>query len=205
MNKSGYIKKENGSNNLILSFQSASKKSLNKFEWLEPLNRMQSDFDILCLKDYSQKWYLSRLRNIGKNIYHTCNFISKQTQKYKSVICIGSSMGGYASVLYGSLFNVKSVIAFGPQTDLKYGLSARKFNRLPNEPKKLYGNLKNVINGETHYYINTNGDYNNKLHSLHHYDNIKTDKKNVFFLSGGARDCLKSGKLKELILSEFNR
>jgi hypothetical protein len=114
-------------------------------------------------------------------------------------------MGGYASVLYGSLFNVKSVIAFGPQTDLKYGLSARNFNRLPNEPKKLYGNLKNVINGETHYYINTNGDYNNKLHSLHHYDNIKIDKKNVFFLSGGARDCLKSGKLKEIILREFNR
>jgi hypothetical protein len=103
-------------------------------------------------------------------------------------------MGGYASILFGSLLNVNCVIATRPQTDLEYitdKCNGRNGHCESNELWKAsiglskiidsksfqkYKNLNKIINDSTiYYYI---GFYEDKdgWHDIHHYDNVKKFK-----------------------------
>jgi hypothetical protein len=64
-----------------------------------------------------------------------------QTGNYDKVLFMGTSTGGYASILFGSLCHVKDVISFVPYTILK------------NSIDKKYSNLKNIINDTTQYVV----------------------------------------------------
>ena len=74
---------------------------------------------------------------------------------------MGTSAGGYASILFGSLCNVHKVISFIPQTILE------------NPINTIYKNLKNVINPNVNYILH--GDINDQeiLHHISHCENIK--------------------------------
>jgi len=54
---------------------------------------------------------------------------------------MGVSAGGYASILFGSLCNINSVIAFIPRT------------KLINPIDKKYADLKLIINNQTNYIL----------------------------------------------------
>ena len=54
---------------------------------------------------------------------------------------MGVSAGGYSSILFGSLCNVSSVIAFIPRT------------KLINPINKKYGDLKLIVNNQTDYIL----------------------------------------------------
>ena len=70
---------------------------------------------------------------------------------------MGTSAGGYASILFGSLCNVHKVISFIPQTILK-----NPFNTI----------YKNVINPNVNYILH--GDINDQgIHHISHCENIK--------------------------------
>lgn len=80
---------------------------------------------------------------------------------------MGTSAGGYAAILYGSLCNkVNGVISFIPQTILKNPIDIK------------YENLKNIINNETTY--NLHGDASitdiNDLHHIYHCNNLQNYK-----------------------------
>ena len=116
-----YVKVGNGKKKLIVSFASIAhlgferKSSLMKWKFVEGYN-----FDVLYLRDQNKHWYLSELTGIGKQFDHTKRFFSTLFRKYQQVLCTGASMGGYASILYGSLLNVEKVVASRPPTDLQY-------------------------------------------------------------------------------------
>ena len=145
-----------------------------------------NNFDILYMRNVDKTWYLCGLPEIGDTFSDTLNFLKSITSKYETTIYIGSSMGGYASILFASLLNGSVVISQMPQTDLEYimkdnsekGAGARSLLKTVVEchPKtwNSYKNLNTVINDSTQYIVGKFDSDANVLHDHHHRDNIKS-------------------------------
>lgn len=178
-----YCKVGEHSENLIVCFASNAhdgferKKSLLDLKYNKKYN-----IDILYLRN-RRKWYLGGLPGIGKNIIHTKSFLKNIFRNYNKVVCTGGSAGGYASLLFGSLLQVDSVVAMDAQTDLNYlidKLSPKNHQMMDFQKRKKecpvswnkFSKIKNVINDQVNYYVYFNGG-NDVLHGLHHYDRIK--------------------------------
>jgi hypothetical protein len=188
-----YVKIGNNSKNLIVSFAGngpAKKDFFQRKTSLMELKYHRNDFDVLYLRNLN-KWYLGGLTGIGNNINHTIAFLKKEFAKYNKVCCTGSSAGGYASLLFGSLLNVNKVITTIAQTDLQYcvdnlpdGLPEKQ--NLINRSKEClvtwnkYNKIVNVLNENVLYNVFYKGDEHCKkprdfvLHGDHHYDEIKS-------------------------------
>ena len=184
---------ENGTTDtIIVCFQSRAVQNLNKFEWLESIKRLNLNCGILIIKDYSSKWYLSRLRNIGKNHRHTVSFIKNKVESYNKRIFIGSSMGGFGALLYGTICNANLIFAFSPQTNLRKNITnQRQLWRIPFV--KEYGDLSQVLQtGMKIFYIQKlPKDDSDPLHGLSNYTNIEKfvekliEEDNIEFLKNG--------------------
>lgn len=165
-----YFKINHNNKTLIISFAGNAHNGFERKSSLIQLQYERNDFDLLFLRNY-RKWYLGGLNKIGKNINHTISFLKKEFAKYNKTICIGSSAGGYASILFGSLLNANYIISISPQTDLEYiiksllqkkkkpGLHSAINNLIVRKtqcPKtwKKYNKLNDIINETSIYYIN---------------------------------------------------
>lgn len=105
------------SETLFVSFASFYDKGTERFDW----NIIRKfDTDALLIRDLSMCWYLCGLKNISVDVESTVDWLNQQISRYSKVFFFGSSMGGYASILYGSLVDHQSVEvhAFSPQVDL---------------------------------------------------------------------------------------
>jgi hypothetical protein len=90
-------------------------KEKDKYEWYG--TRIPNAYKHIFLRDIKKQWYLS---GINKDIYTPqmlLAFLQKETLGY-SVILVGSSAGGFASVLYGSLLNAIKVYTFNGQFEI---------------------------------------------------------------------------------------
>ena len=159
----------NGNKILIVCFGGMQLKFAAElpFEFLNYLSTEYSNIcDLFFFVDKDQCWYHKGIKGITKNIDETVLYLDNIIKKgnYKKVIFMGTSAGGYASILFGSLCqNVTNVISFIPQTKLK-------------KPKNLkYADLKNVINNNTNYLLY--GDLSiidkNDNHHISHCENIE--------------------------------
>ena len=76
------------------------------------------DCHVILIRDSKQSWYHNGINGFGDNINELKNNIKEIIKKinYSIIITIGSSMGGYAALLFGNLLNVNGIIAFCPQT-----------------------------------------------------------------------------------------
>lgn len=64
--------------------------------------------------------------------------------KFKKIICIGQSAGGYMSILFGNLLNVNKIVAFVPQINI-YTVHMNKFRyQLIDKYKLLTFKYKNL-------------------------------------------------------------
>jgi hypothetical protein len=88
-----------------------------RFDW-NILNKF--DTDLLLIKDVKMAWYLCGVDGISSDVSETVEFIHQYTNKYKKLLFFGSSMGGYAALLYGSLVSHgdKTINSFGPQVNI---------------------------------------------------------------------------------------
>ena len=83
----------------------------------------------IFINDTASLWYLAGIPGITRDIHGTINLIEKLAlhNKYRKIICIGASMGGYMSLLTGYLIGATHIVVFSPQTFLdednrkKYG------------------------------------------------------------------------------------
>lgn len=92
----------------------------NAFEWYGiryPLAQKH-----IFVRDVFKQWYLKGINNIINSPERLLSFLEKETSGYKT-ICIGSSAGGYAAVLYGTLLKSDRVYAFNSQFELASLLS----------------------------------------------------------------------------------
>ena len=76
------------------------------------------DCHFIYLKDTKQAWYQLGVVGLGDTITDVSNNLKEiiKNINYSTIITIGSSMGGYAAMLFGSLIGANSILAFGPQT-----------------------------------------------------------------------------------------
>ena len=181
MNNSYY--KVNGINNdtLIVSFAGNDTliNGIKRFEFLNFLEKNFNNIDKHFYIDHHFDSYHKGISGISNNIDQTIIYLKNEIKKYKNVIFLGASSGGYASILFGSLLNINHVIAFIPQTI-----------RLKQNIDEKYRDISGYINNTTQYYIygDTSISNINDVHHISHceriahHPNVFLTKKNIFKL-----------------------
>ena len=114
-----------------------------EFEFVNFLEKNYNDYDRYLYLDKYNKWYHKGIDRISTYVNETLTYLKEIINNYEEMIFIGSSAGGYADILFGSLLNVNKIIAFKPQTII----------RLQEDINIDYINLKPYINSTTAYYL----------------------------------------------------
>jgi predicted esterase YcpF (UPF0227 family) len=167
----------NNYDNLIICFGGMALKmgGILPFEFLNYLSKTYNNCDLIFFIDKNQCWYHKGIDGITSNIDETVEYLNKLlinkgiNERYKKILFMGISAGGYASILFGSLCNVNNVIAFIPRT------------KLINPIDEKYQDLKNIVNTNTQYKIIGHlceKDVNNNHHisqcrNLNGFENVK--------------------------------
>ena len=168
MSKSEY-KIINGNKNLIICFGGMALQfgGILPFEFLNYLSSIyKNNCDLIFFIDNHQCWYHKGIKDITNNIDETILYLNNIIKhgNYQKVIFMGTSAGGYGSILFGSMCkNVNHVISFIPQTIIKNPINLN------------YSNLKDIINENSKYILY--GDKSiqdiNDLHHILHCENIE--------------------------------
>ena len=178
MSRSCYKMDQNDSDTLIVSFAGNAKKfgGIDRFEFVNFLEKHFPDFNRHFYTDTYTNSYHDGIFGISNNIDQTVCYLKNEIEKYKNVIFLGVSAGGYAAILFGSLLNITSVIAFIPQT----------VRRNQSNVDEKYRDIRKYINNSTKYYLYGDlsvSNMNDPHHISHcvrisHFPNVFITKKN---------------------------
>jgi hypothetical protein len=200
MNES-FLKQNAGtiSDTLIVTFASYNKTFglLPRFEFANFLENHFSNVDRHFYVDHILDLYHKGIRGISANIDETVVYLKGEIAKYKNVIFVGVSAGGYAAILFGSLLNIQSVLAFIPQT-----------LRLKPHIDERYRDISPYINGHTQYYLygdmsiinETDCHHISHCERISHHPNVFLVKKNRF----NAKQMRDNGELLEIFTKLIN-
>lgn len=125
------------------------------YEWYG--TRVEKSHKHIFIRDIFKQWYLAGINSKIDTPAKLLEFLRHETKGFK-IITIGSSAGGYAAILYGSLLNVCRVIAFNPQSELKSEMEKSNETknpllfRLKETPLFKYFDLLDWINSQTDIY-----------------------------------------------------
>lgn len=88
----------------------------NRFEWKKniPSNAQRAIF----VRDVYKQWYLDGISEQRNSIDALCDLIREQAEG-NDIVCVGSSAGGYAAALIGSLVGAKCSFVFSGQFSLE--------------------------------------------------------------------------------------
>ncbi len=91
------------------------------------LDRHFPDATRILLRDLSDSWYNAGLPGVGGTVDEIAGRIEEEIAGAgaERVLTVGSSMGGYAAILFGCLIGAERTIALGPQTLLDPELPER--------------------------------------------------------------------------------
>lgn len=152
----------------------------NFFEWYG--TRIKYAHKHILIRDVFKQWYLSGINKQINTPEKLVEFLKIETQGYE-VVSIGSSAGGYASVLYGSLLNAKRAIVFNAQFEIKTLLWSSNQEKDPlifryqELPVSKYYDLKPLINKnlEIFYFTSANSKWDSEqCEHIQELDNVKT-------------------------------
>ena len=177
MNDFFYKIKVNDSNTLIVSF-AGNAKLFGGIQVFEFQNFFEKYFNNVSRNFYIDKYidsYHKGVSGVSTNIDETVIHLKNEIKDYQNVVFLGVSAGGYAAILFGSLLNINTVIAFIPQTILHNENLDEK-----------YRDISIYINDKTKYYIygdSSISDVNDCHHISHcerisHYSNVFITRKN---------------------------
>ncbi|MET3548133.1 hypothetical protein ABID47_004761 [Paenibacillus favisporus] len=158
----------NSSDTLLIFFGGISKglhsgMGIPLFEYLKISESLDSKK--VFIRDFDQAWYH---KGLGvSNIYnmHTLKTYLEgliKISRTENVVLIGNSMGGYASILLGSLINYPiKVLAFSPQTFIG------KVNSEVNNDNRWYNEMQNIPEGLPEEYLDLNKMFNKRKNDSH--------------------------------------
>ena len=179
-----YKIKNNNSDTLIVSFAGHDRMfgGIQRFEFVNFLQTYCNNIDRYFYTDKHLDSYHKGIFGITNDIDETVVYLKKEIETYKNVIFLGVSSGGYAAILFGSLLNINSVIAFIPQT----------IRRNKNVDEK-YRDIAQYINDTTQYRIYGDLSVSNQTdcHHISHCERI-SHHPNVFLTK------MKHFRLKEM-------
>jgi hypothetical protein len=163
---------------LIVSFGGYARNigGILPFEFLNFLRIHFPNTDKQFYIDSHACCYSKGLNGISRNIDETVMYLSHQIKKYKKVVFIGKSGGGYAAILFGSLLNISTVIAFIPTTIIR---------TTKVEPK--YKNIRPFINKTTMYYLYGDTKRTDVMdcHHISHCKNVETGPNIIVYEKDG--------------------
>lgn len=135
----------------------------------------------IYVRDIFKQWYLTGINNEINTPEKLLDFLKRETNGYR-IITVGSSAGGYAAVLYGSLLNAEKILAFNAQFEINSLLIYSKEHinplvfRLKNQPVSKYYDTTAFIksNIDIFYFYSTKSEWDseqfahtNKLPSIY--------------------------------------
>lgn len=87
----------------------------NYYEWRHaaPISAYKQIF----VRDIYKQWYLEGINSKVDTPSRLKELLKKETSGFR-VITVGSSAGGYAAILYGSLLGAEKIFAFNPQFEI---------------------------------------------------------------------------------------
>lgn len=101
-------------NNEIAFSESVIQK--NKFEWYR--TRVGFGHKHIFLRDIKKQWYLTGVNAAISSPQALFHFLQEETKGYKSIL-LGSSAGGFISVILGQLLNAERIYTFNGQFEIK--------------------------------------------------------------------------------------
>lgn len=146
-------------NNEVAFYEQLAKK--NRFEWYG--NRVLFGKKHIFIRDIKKQWYLTGINATIDTPEKLTEFLRKETEGYK-VIALGSSAGGFASILHGQRINAERIYSFNGQFEVLSQLrrsSADKdpiiFRNRDNQALLPYFDTVNFIhNPTTIFYFHSN-------------------------------------------------
>lgn len=144
----------------------------------------------IFIRDLNQAWYHNGIPNVGKDIDEIAAWLKTKITKQgiKRVVMMGSSAGGYAALLFGTLLEVDQVFAFAPQTFLdSYNRSVYRDKRYQQENTQLYAWLEQ--NKSKYHYLDlkkilSKSSLKTEL-NIYYCENTRLDKYHAYHL----KDC----------------
>lgn len=200
MDRSLFLFEENSlSKKLVVVFSGINAKSFMGYKLLKG-----TPFNKLFIRDNTKSWYSGDIKGLSKSYEELLEKIKEITDKFetKDITFIGSSMGGYAALLFGKELKVKNIMAFGPQIVIN--------KNLPNNPT----NNDYIKNKNLTEFINSS-DANidifiglNELADIYHIQAIKEKHNiNIYRFFGQEHNVMSFlhsiGVLKEFIVTKI--
>ncbi|MFC6860081.1 hypothetical protein [Zunongwangia atlantica] len=154
----------------------------NRFEWYG--TRIDKAEKHIFLRDIKKQWYLTGINEKLDSIEKVFTMLQDETDGYE-IITVGSSAGGYASVLFGQLLKANYMLTFNGQFQLNDLLNNSNelvdpilFRENDNEKvNRYYSIAKYIRSPEKVYYF-----YSNKSDwDVAQYDHVKM--MNINFVS----------------------
>lgn len=87
----------------------------NRFEWYG--NRIEIGHKHIFIRDIQKQWYLGGINFKINTPQKLFEFLERETKGYKTYF-IGSSAGGFASVIFGQLLNAERIMTFNGQFEI---------------------------------------------------------------------------------------
>ncbi len=130
----------------------------NRFEWYR--NRINCGYKHIFLRDIKKQWYLEGINSTLNSPEKLAEFLWEETAGYHTIM-VGSSAGGFAAALFGSMINAKRILVFNGQFELQSLLSKSSeqinptiFRQRENDAVSRFYSLKNHIrNPQNIYYF----------------------------------------------------
>lgn len=137
-----YYFENNNSDTLIVTFAGMGWKDTAPTFIFYNFLKQYDNVDKLFLRDMGPRnseqiccrYYMLGFKNNTNNLEESIDFINDiiTRKKYKKIVAVGCSAGGYAAILFGHLLKFNKVIAFAPQTVIN------------NKKKELIGDIYNA-------------------------------------------------------------
>ena len=137
----------------------------NFFEWYH--SRIKKASKHIFVRDIFKQWYLAGINTKIDTPEKLTAFLREETKGYH-IVTIGSSAGGYAAALYGSLLNADYALTFNPQFEIE-SLLSRSTERI--NPLLFRLRANNSIGGGGVKYYNINSSVKAAAQIFYFYSN----------------------------------
>lgn len=138
----------------------------NYYEWRQsvPISAHRQIF----VRDLYKQWYLQGINSQINTPPGLLGLLKCETHGYKT-ITVGSSAGGYAAILYGSLLGAERIFAFNPQFEINSllntsneGTNPLLFRHIKNPDLRQYYDIVPIIGkSQIFYFVSEKSEWDN--------------------------------------------
>ncbi|MBO9584151.1 MAG: hypothetical protein J7574_08330 [Flavobacterium sp.] len=128
----------------------------DRYEWKR--NKFPLAKKHIFLRDIRKQWYIGGINSRLDNPHKLLDFLKLETKGYK-IYTVGSSAGGYAAILFGTLLKADRVYAFNSQLNLHTIMKNSTalinpilFKMADDIDRNVFFDLSNIIRGDINYY-----------------------------------------------------